>query len=276
MITMFKIGDFAKLSRVTVRTLRYYEEVGLLKPVQVDKWTGYRYYAPDQLPRLNRILALKDLGFTLEQITEMLKEDLPASELRGMLKMKQAELSQQVREVQERLARVEVRLSQIEQENIMPDYDVVLKKVDAQRVAAAHGIVPNMDVIGPTFDRLFDNAIEHVTRHNGGITGPPVAIYYEVDEQMQDMKVAAAVPTNGDLPDNGNVLMETLPAAEMASAVHRGPFANLNQAYGALFNWIESNGYRIDGPSREVYLQYERGGDQSQYVTEVQFPVAKG
>jgi DNA-binding transcriptional MerR regulator len=107
--SMFKIGDFSKLSRVSVKTLRYYDEVGLLKPIQIDRFTGYRFYSVDQLPRLNRILALKDLGFSLEQIGRLLDEELPPSELRGMLRLKQGELQQQVDEQQSRLARVEAR-----------------------------------------------------------------------------------------------------------------------------------------------------------------------
>jgi len=113
---MIKIGDFSRISRVPVKTLRYYDEVGLLKPVEVDRFTGYRYYSLDQLSRLNRILALKDLGFSLEQIAQLLDENLPAAQIRGMLRMKQAELQDRVREEQERLARVEARLRQIEQE----------------------------------------------------------------------------------------------------------------------------------------------------------------
>jgi DNA-binding transcriptional MerR regulator len=89
---MFKIGDLSKLSRVSVKTLRYYDEIGLLKPAQVDRFTGYRYYSFDQLPRLNRILALKDLGFSLEQIAQVLNEGLPPAQLRGMLRLRQMEL----------------------------------------------------------------------------------------------------------------------------------------------------------------------------------------
>ncbi len=89
---MLKIGDFAKLTRLSVQTLRYYDDLGLLKPVEVDRYTGYRYYTYDQLPRLNRILALKDLGLSLEQVGRLLAEDLPAAELRGMLRLKRAEL----------------------------------------------------------------------------------------------------------------------------------------------------------------------------------------
>src|SRR5512143_322161 len=116
---MFKIGDFSKLSQVSVKALRYYDELGLLKPVEVDRFTGYRYYSADQLPRLHRILALKDLGLSLEQIAQLLDDDLPAAQLRGMLRLKQVELRAQMQEEQARLARVAARLNQIEQEGKM-------------------------------------------------------------------------------------------------------------------------------------------------------------
>ena len=113
---MFKIGEFSKLSHVTVKTLRYYDKIGLLKPAEVDRFTSYRYYSASQLPRLNRILALKDLGLSLDQIARLLDHDLPPDQIRGMLRLKQVELQEQLEEEQARLARVEQRLSQIEQE----------------------------------------------------------------------------------------------------------------------------------------------------------------
>src|SRR5262245_65829749 len=121
---MLRIGDFSKLAQVPVPTLRYYDRLGLLKPAQVDKFTDYRYYTVEQLPRLNRILALKDLGFSLEQIERLLDEDLSLEQLRGMLKMKQAEVEQHLAEEHERLARIAARLRQIEREGSMTNYDV--------------------------------------------------------------------------------------------------------------------------------------------------------
>ena len=102
---MFKIGEFSRLSRVPVKTLRYYDEVGLLKPADVDPLTGYRYYAATQLPRLHRLLALKDLGFTLQEIAALLADDLSAEEMRGMLKAKRLEIEGRAQEERERLAR---------------------------------------------------------------------------------------------------------------------------------------------------------------------------
>src|SRR5690349_6063348 len=113
---MFKIGDFSRISQVPVTALRYYDEVGLLKPAQIDKWTGYRYYSASQLPRLNRILALRDLGFSLDQIADLLDNEVPAAEIRGMLRLRQAEMQERMEEERARLVRVETRLKQIEME----------------------------------------------------------------------------------------------------------------------------------------------------------------
>jgi DNA-binding transcriptional MerR regulator len=112
--TMIRIGDFSKLSMVSIKTLRYYDEMGLLKPIGIDRETGYRYYTVDQLPRLNRILALKDLGFSLQQIGQVLNEGVSSEQLRGMLRLKRAELQQQIADEQERIVRIEARLQMID------------------------------------------------------------------------------------------------------------------------------------------------------------------
>ena len=112
---MLKIGDFAKLAQVSTKTVRYYDRRGLLKPAWIDRFTGYRYYTVEQLTQLNRILALKEFGFTLDQIRHMLAEPLSLAELRGMFRLKYAELEQHIQEEQERLVRIETRLEQIEQ-----------------------------------------------------------------------------------------------------------------------------------------------------------------
>lgn len=112
---MLRIGEFSRLSQVPVRTLRYYDEIELLKPAKVDCFTGYRYYSVDQLPRLNRILTLKDMGLSLNQIARFLEDDLSPTEIRAMLRLKRAQIQQHLEEEQERLARVEAQMRQIEE-----------------------------------------------------------------------------------------------------------------------------------------------------------------
>src|SRR5258707_1580132 len=142
---MIKIGDFARLSQVSVVTLRYYDEMDLLKPVKVDLFTGYRFYAADQLPRLNRILALKDLGFSLEQIKLMLADGLSVEQLRNMLTLQRKEVVKRLADEQQRLLRIESRLRQIAMENKMPNYDVVLKTAPAMLLASRRITIPTHD-----------------------------------------------------------------------------------------------------------------------------------
>jgi effector-binding domain-containing protein len=284
---MFKIGEFSRFSQVTVKTLRYYDQIGLLKPAEIDPFTGYRYYSASQLPRLNRILALKDLGLSLDQIAQLLEGDLSPDQIRGMLRLKQVEIQQQVREEQVRLARVEGRLKRIEQEGTMPDYDVVLKKVDPQKVVAIRDIAPTYSDQGPFWKELSVYLAQQGTR----AAGPSLTIYYDTEYRERDVDVETATPIGAPLPSTERIKVRELPGVEtMACVIHQGSYDTLGQAYSALLTWIETNGYRIVGPNREVYLRcpdndyddpvaygYDNyvADDPAEYVTEVQFPVEK-
>jgi len=273
---MFKIGDFSRLSLVSVKALRYYDELGLLKPARVDESTGYRYYSANQLARLNRILAKKDMGLSLEQIALLLDKEPTPDQIRGMLRLKQVELQQQLVEGQARLARIEAWLDAFEQEVTMPAYDVILKKVAPIQVAQIRGVAPGMDQIGPTLDRLFDQLMAYISQHGATVVGPGITVYYDAEVHDRDVQVGACLPFAGPLNDGEQVKVIELPAIEtMASVVHQGSFSTLPQAYKAIMTWIEANDYRINDPSRELNLAFERGGDQSKFVTEVQFPVEK-
>lgn len=126
---VLKIGEFSQLSQVTVKTLHHYDDIGLLKPAHIDKFTNYRYYTLEQLPRIHRIMALKDLGLSLEQISLMLNEELPNDQIRGMLRLKQAEAQQQMRDVRQQIAMIEFRLQMIEAETNFPELDAVVKRL---------------------------------------------------------------------------------------------------------------------------------------------------
>ncbi len=270
---MFRIGEFSKLSQVTVKTLRYYDEIGLLKPANVDPFTGYRYYSADQLPRLNRILALKDLGLSLAEIARLLDGDLPSAQIRGMLRLKRIELQQQVQEEQARLARVEWRLRQIEQEGTMSTQEVVLKKIPAMTVASVRDVIPTYSDV----NRLFGEVFAYLGQHKINPVGPPLGIYHDEEYREQDADVEVAVPVSESVLGGDRVKMRQLPAVEeMACIVHQGSYDTIGEAYNHLMAWIEANGYRMIGPLREVYVRGpESGDDPSAYVTEIQLPVEK-
>ena len=115
---MFKIGEFSALTRVSVKTLRYYDELGLLRPIRIDPESGYRFYSASQLTRLHRILALKDLGFPLGRIAPALDQGVSADALRGMLMLRQVEQEERLRQEGERLARLKALLRLIDQEAV--------------------------------------------------------------------------------------------------------------------------------------------------------------
>jgi DNA-binding transcriptional MerR regulator len=273
---MFKIGEFARLTQVSAKALRLYDELGLLKPVRVDPFTDYRYYSADQLPRLHRIIALKELGFTLEQIKPMLAENVSAEHIRGMLMLKRAEASQAMQAEHERLMRIEAQLQLIELEGKMSNYEVVVKNVAAERVAAAKGVIPDFEGAQmQAFNQLFDKAFGYVYSHGVRKPGCGIAVYYNDDGSMTNVPVEAAVQIGDAKLEGGDgVEVHALPAGTMATTVYKGDFSDISQAYDALMKWIESNGYRIAGSSREVYLQYDRANPGAN-VTEIQFPVEK-
>jgi len=267
-----KIGNFGRIGQVTVQTLRHYDEMGLLKPSEVDTLSGYRYYAVDQLPRLHRILALKDLGFSLEQIAHLLEDDLPFAELRGMLKLKQNELRSQVQEQLDRLERLEARLNMIEQENQPLNYEVIIKRVEPLHIASVRRIIPSYWDEGPLWAELFNQL------QQAGVTiGSPCMTLYHAGEPEIDAEACAPLPP--DMESISGLSIRTLPAVEtMASTIHQGSFTGLANAYTALVKWIDANGYSLAGPDRAIYLRLPEAGNSRQdpnAITEMQVPISK-
>lgn len=270
---MLKIGDFSKLSQVTVKALRYYDEVGLLKPAQVDHFSSYRYYDVGQLPRLNRILAFKDLGFSLEQIAQLLDENLPAAQIRGMLRMRQAEIQQRMQDDQNKLNQVEARLRLIELEDTMPEYECIIKKIEPVLVAAVRGITPSY----PEQGGLWNTLMGYLGSQKAAYAGPCLTIYHDPEYKEHDTDLEVCQPLAAPVQGSSRVNVYELPAAIMAVTVHHGPFVTIGKAHEALHRWIQENGYQISGPNREIYLRTPGNGSQTwpDTLTEIQYPVRK-
>lgn len=272
---MFRIGDFSRLARVTVKALRYYDNLGLLTPAMVNPETGYREYSASQLPRLHRLLALKGLGFTLEEIAPMLDEGLPPSELRGMLRLKQAELRRAVSESEARLSQVEALLHRIEMEDRMPEYEVIIKRLDPQLVAGVKGVSPDVAALKDVLPRMFDEVYEHVMSKGGKPAGPAFDLYTDMEYCDKDINLEACFPIAAPMPETETIKVYTVDGVdEAACTIHKGPFDGLGGAFEAVMKWIEANGYHTSGACREVYLEFDPQGDPANYITEVQCPVA--
>jgi DNA-binding transcriptional MerR regulator len=275
---MFSIGEFARLGGVSARTLRHYDEIGLLRPATVDPETGYRGYSAAQLGQLNRVMALKELGLSLTQVRQLLG-GVTLVELRGMLALRRAQLEQELQVHRSQLLGIEARLRSIAREDSMPADDIVAKVIPAMGVVAIAGrapgfgpanVVPVVNQLEARFDQLgiYDRVKE---------AGPRV-IFYE-REHDEDVTVVLALPVAeppGELPEPARY--RVLPEIEAAVAVRGGPAAAIfPMVYHDLVRWIEERGYRpVPGPGRDVWVhEVDDVADAAQQVFEIQLPFTR-
>lgn len=269
---MFAIGEFARHGRVSVRMLRHYDAIGLLRPAYVDAVTGYRSYTAGQLADLNRIVALKDLGFSLEQVRTMIVDEISPAELRALLTIRRAELETTVAESHARLAQVESRLRGIEGD--APTADVVVKELPAVRLVGltttAASFTPEdiSPVVHPLCAELGRRLPDATVRPAGRLT----CLYARSPQTEDEVVLWATVPAAVDAGSNLNGLeVIDLPATRVATLVHRGPIDQVLPAWQALARWIDENGYRSGEPAREHYLDCP--DDPADWVTELQEPL---
>lgn len=283
---MLKIGEFSRLSQVTIRTLRHYDNLGLLKPDYIDQTTSYRFYTVEQLPRIHRIIALKELGLSLEQIGSMLDEDLPTSEIRGMLRLKQAEIQQGMREAQRQIEMIEFHLRMIEAEDKFPDLDIVIKSLKPMHCLS---FFPKAQRISPSFKKKGVEAINKAVKE-GKIKhiGVDMEIFYgEVilpfaSAVLGDDKVEVlfTVPDSQEeitLEPLGRLRIRDVPAVERAATlIITGDDRDREGREKAILmrRWSIANGYK---PRNLIRYVYYRGPLQTpsedEFVYEAQLPL---
>lgn len=273
---MLKIGDFARAANVTVKTLRFYAREGLLTPVYIDRFSGYRYYSCDQLPALNRILALKDLGFSLAQIRQMMHANLTAEELRGMLRMKQSELQQTVEHERQRLQRVQQRLEKIEKEGPASMADILTCQEatpteaiqDKERLMehVKFETLPTFKVMGIKYRG--NNANQEIKemwgRLNPRADEIPIAgncafgvcfMLNDAPPGVFEYVAGFKVEAYEHIPE-GMVVVD-VPENRYAVFAHRGPLNTLGKTYaGICDDWFPRSGYQpAGGYDMEVYTE---------------------
>ncbi|SCE72497.1 DNA-binding transcriptional regulator, MerR family [Micromonospora coriariae] len=277
---MFSIGDFAALGRVSVRMLRHYDAIGLLTPARTDPATGYRYYQADQLRRLNRIIALKDLGLTLEKVAAILDDKVSVEQLHGMLRLRRAQMEAQLSADTARLISIEARLRMIEEEGYMSTEDVVLKQIAPVRVAELSALAASYDGedIGPVIGPLYNEMWRRLGATGVRPSGAPIA-YYEPDTGTggdgQTVLVHAAVEVVSGTSGADDLDLRDLPGIESAATiVHRGPMNEAFRSMQILARWIDDNGYKPVGYAREVCLQFDPQ-NPANWVHEFQLEVTR-
>ena len=274
---MFSIGEFSRIARVTPRQLRHYEELDLFKPERIDPETGYRFYSALQLPRLNRILALKELGLSLTQILRLLDANISAEEIRGMLTMRKAQIEQTLRDELERVRSIEARLWQIEEQGELFD-DVVLKAMPARTFLSIRQIVPSKEE-GFALMAEVQRALPPLIGRN--VVGQFALLFPSESFEIENIDVEMGLLPAGDVPetvllsDGKAMTARTLPAVEtMATLVCVG-IANHERCYGRLGTWMEHHHFQLAGPGWEVLIEPFHPTKADEAVIEIQLPVTR-
>jgi DNA-binding transcriptional MerR regulator/effector-binding domain-containing protein len=275
---VFTIGEFSRIAQVSGRLLRYYDDLGLFKPAKIDPETGYRFYSARQLPDLNRILALKELGLTLEQIAA-LSADISTEELRDLLVEKKAQIERTLRAELARVRYIESRIDQIDRDDHAIDEAVVLKSIAAHTLLGRRERSTTLAAcraaardIGRQASALVDKkALGHFE----------LVIYSDVwDANNLDVELGFILnqPPDGELalPGDGTIHVERLSAIELAATtVHVGFSEQGHCGYAALGRWAEANEHRFAGPAREVFVRPPHPGVDEDMVVEIQMPLKK-
>ncbi len=271
---IFKIGDFSRLCRVTVRALRYYDEIGLLKPAKVDQFTGYRYYSLDQLPKLNHIVMLKGIGLSLDDISRLLHNGMPIDHIRQLLQVKQTEIQERLNQDGGRLRRVEIWLDKIRKEGIMPsDMYIQRKEIPKLRVVSKREIGTYEDTPDKLREELMRQIRQPENRESVKVTGPAMMLCHDEEYKEKDADIEMAVPISGEIIINEPLIkVKTLPKCRVISAIYKGSYHNIEKAYTQIFEYVERHNLEIVTPTRELYFNSPEEVPEDELLTEIQCP----
>ncbi len=268
---MLRIGDFSKLSRVSIRMLRHYDELGLLQPAQTDTFTGYRYYEEEQLITIGRICSLKEIGFSLTDIRKILEiyDDRPQME--SFFEARERELLRIQDETARQMMLLETVRKRLREEQIMK-YDVTIKTIPERYAATLHMTIPHYDDEGMVWQVLCE---ETEPLHMTEAAPCLIAVEYLDDEYKEEnVELIAWKTVKGQYRDTEHVKFKTLPEVTVASTVMKGGYDQIGDAYAAVISWIKENGYESSGPMFNIYhVSPHESQNPEEFITEICYPV---
>ncbi|PKM73209.1 MAG: MerR family transcriptional regulator [Firmicutes bacterium HGW-Firmicutes-16] len=271
---MLKIGDFSKLSRISIRMLRHYNEIGLLTPACTDNFTSYRYYSEDQLPVAGRINALKDMGFGLSTIDEILRSYDKPQAIAKFLAIKQTEIQTEVVEANRRLLLLETAIERLRKDDNAMNYNVSLKILPERYVASVRKVIPAYD-----HEYILWNILMSETAHmklQPADNSCGLAIFHDEGYKESDVDVEIQISVKGSYADTENVVFKTIPVVEIASVTYKGSYEQLNAVNQSVATWVKDNGYVFDSAMFCIYhVSPAQTQNLDELVTEVCYPVKK-
>ena len=248
---MLKIGEFSKLSRVSVRMLRHYDEIGLLPPASIDSATGYRYYSEDQLPVAGRITALRDMGFGLGEIQACQQGRENPQVLAALFSARREALRGELAALRRQLRLLDTLEQRLRKEDSNMEYPVNLKTLPQRQVASVRMTIPAYDQEGILWHTLVRET-EHLQLQPDDPCYCTVT-FHDGEYKETDVDVEAQKTVRGTYPDTEHVVFKTVPPVTFASVTFQGPYDKIQAANAAVAAWVRDNGYVFDGPAFNIY-----------------------
>ena len=267
---LYTIGMFSKINRITTKTLRHYDEIGLLKPEQVDKFTGYRYYTTEQLPKLHQILALKQIGLSLQDIKEII--DNPTA-LNLFLKLKEEEIKRNIKSEEMKLSQIR-SLSNLSKHTIDFMYTPVIRDIPKVTVASIRKTIRNYEELYYISSNVMEKELYRLKcerfEPNYCFT-----MYHDGEYKEKDIDVEVCERIVSKKEDSEILKFKEIDAVENAiSILHKGSYSKFREAYAFIFKWIEDNDYEIIGNPRECYIDgIWNKASEDEWLTEIQIPI---
>ncbi|WP_125153405.1 MerR family transcriptional regulator [Clostridium rectalis] len=272
---MFKIGEFSKLNKVSINTLRYYDEIGLLKPIKTDIESGYRYYSAKQLPKLNKIIGLKDLGFSLNEILRIINNNANKEIILNMLDQREKEITSTMKGEQIKLSKLHYIIKNLKYEEgvTMLNSNVIIKEIEPLKVISHRKIINDYSCQ----HNLWISLKKFINENNLKVSSPWLSIYHDEGFKEKNVDIEVSVNLISNTTGNTEFIVKQLePIKKMACIIHKGSYETLSESYSILQNWIEDNGYIIFGNNRELYFEGEWSTKSiDEYITEIQIPINK-
>ncbi|WKY43223.1 MerR family transcriptional regulator [Eubacteriaceae bacterium ES2] len=269
---MLKIGDFSKLSRISIRMLRHYDEIGLMQPRMIDPNSGYRYYSEEQLTIAGRIQALKDMDFSLAAIIEILKKYDDPDALAEFLSIKYTELQEQEKETQQRIRLLETAINRLRKDETAMNYNVTIKTLNPRYVASVRNVIPAYDQEGMLWELMMKET------GNLKVDEPcySMAIFHDEGYKENDVDVEVQISVKGNYKNTEHVVFKNVSAITFASAVLKGSYEHLTEVHSYVAQWVRDNGYEFEGAMFCIYhVSPAQTHNPDELVTEVCYPIKR-
>lgn len=271
---MLRIGNFSKLSRISIRMLRHYDEISLLVPVNIDEFTGYRHYSEEQLMTASRIIALRDMGFGLAGIKEIMKNYENPQALAQFLQVKKAETQVEADEAHHRLLLLETAIDRLRKDDNAMNYNVTLKTMPERYVSSVRKVIPAYDQEGMLWEIMFKETRDQNVQLAEDYCG--LAVFHDEGFKESDVDVEIQGTVKGVYENTENVVFKTVAPIEYASVTYKGSYEQLTAVNMAVASWVKDNDYEFNGAMFCIYhVSPAQTQNPDEMVTEVCYPVRK-